>query len=295
MQGQGRGTLTRVRTPLRLRKPLTRETGLQDFKQAIWDNYRLHPRALAWRETRDPYAILVSEIMLQQTQVSRVIPKYSAWLELFPTIGALASSSLASALSAWSGLGYNRRGKWLRECAILIQERHGGLVPKEPEVLAALPGIGPYTSKAISTFAFGLPHVFIETNIRRVYIHFFFQARAAEEKIKDAEILPLIEASLEREDPRSWYYALMDYGAELPKYIENPNRRSSAHVIQSPLKGSLREARGAILRLLASGSRPWPALLADSGIEEARMEKAAKALISEGMLCAHDGIYMIRD
>jgi A/G-specific adenine glycosylase len=273
----------------------TSTDSLEEFRRAVLANYRLAGRSLPWRETRDPYAILVSEIMLQQTQVGRVIPKYGQWLSRFPTIETLAGSALSEVLTQWSGLGYNRRGKWLRDCAAIIRDEHGGRVPSSPEVLDGLPGIGRYTSRAISTFAYGIPNVFIETNIRRVFIHFFFQERSTEEKVRDAEIEALVEASLDREDPRSWYYALMDYGALLPKYVENPNKKSAHYSLQSPLKGSLREARGRVLRLLSQGPCRLQALFSEPDIEPERMKKAACDLEAEGMLVCEKGFYRLSD
>jgi A/G-specific adenine glycosylase len=268
---------------------------LEEFTRAIWENYRASGRKLPWRETSNPYEILVSEVMLQQTQVSRVLEKYREWLVAFPTVQSLAAASLKDVLSAWSGLGYNRRGKWLKECAEIIVRDFDGQVPRDPEALDALPGIGPYTARAVSTFAFGLPQVFIETNIRRVYIHFFFNEREASGPVADAELLPLIEKTLDRDRPRDWYYALMDYGADLPKYVKNPNRKSASYALQSPLKGSRREARGAILRALKSSAKTMAALERESGIEPARLSAAAADLCAEGFIEYRAGRWRVRE
>lgn len=268
---------------------------IEEFRRAIWDNYRHSARRLPWRETADPYAILVSEVMLQQTQVSRVVPKYEAWLAAFPDVESLASAPLSSVLGLWSGLGYNRRGKWLREAAIAIRDRYGGKVPDEPEALDALPGIGAYTSKAIAAFAFGKPTVFIETNIRRVFIHFFFSGAKGEVTVADREIEPLVEASLDAGDVRNWYYALMDYGAALVKYVDNPNKRSAHYVRQSPLKGSNREARGAALKSLSSGKKSLARLVKESGIEAARLSKALDSLVAEGIIRKSDRSWEIAE
>jgi A/G-specific adenine glycosylase len=205
---------------------------------------------MPWRETRDPYRILVSEVMLQQTQVDRVRPKYAEFLGAFPDVAALAAASLEQVLATWQGLGYNRRAVALQRTARLLLRDHGGSVPEGQEALLALPGIGPATAAAIRAFAFGAPSVFIETNIRRVFIHEFFPGRST---VADAELLPLIAATLDRRRPREWYYALMDYGASLARRVENPNRRSVAHVRQPPYAGSDRQVRGAILRALIGG------------------------------------------
>jgi len=268
---------------------------IPEFRRAIWDNYRSCGRRLPWRETEDPYAILVSEVMLQQTQVSRVIPKYEAWLSAFPDVASLAAAPLSSVLGLWSGLGYNRRGKWLREAAIAIRDQHGGKVPEDPEALDALPGIGPYTSKAIAAFAYGKPTVFIETNIRRVFIHFFFSDGEEGRKVHDKEIEPLVAASLDRRDVRNWYYALMDYGASLVKYVENPNKRSAHYNQQSPLKGSNREARGAALKSLSGGKKSLARMAKDSGIEPSRLSKALDDLVAEGILRKSDRSWEIAE
>lgn len=185
--------------------------------------------------------------MLQQTQVSRVEKKYPEFIRAFPTVRKLAAAPVANVLKVWQGMGYNRRALALKKAAEIIVREHKGTVPNDPTLLEELPGIGHYTARAISAFAFNTPHVFIETNIRRVYIHHFFSDKSG---ISDNDLLPLIEATLDRNDPRAWYSALMDYGATLPKTTVNPNRRSSHYVKQKPFKGSTREVRGKIIRTL---------------------------------------------
>ncbi len=205
------------------------------FRETVYAWCRAHPRPLPWRETVDPYAILVSEVMLQQTQVDRAVGKYAGFLDRFPDFATLAAAPLQELLAAWQGLGYNRRAVALKKCAEAVTERHGGVLPDSVDDLQALPGIGPYTARAIAAFAFGMPTVFIETNIRAAFIHHFLGDR---EGVRDAEILPLVAATLDRSHPRAWYNALMDYGAMLKKAHGNPARRSAHHVRQSPFKGS---------------------------------------------------------
>ena len=201
--------------------------------------------------------------MLQQTQVGRVIEKYREFLKAFPTVKVLASASLAEVLRVWQGMGYNRLARYLRDAAQKIVSEHRGRVPKTERDLRALPGIGHYTANAILTFAHNEPRVFIETNIRRVFIHHFFQlgcfvpklpAKLGNETpklVSDKEILLLVEATLDTENPREWYYALMDYGAHLPKVARtNANTQSKHYAKQSAFKGSLRELRGKIIRML---------------------------------------------
>ena len=217
------------------------------FREIVYDHYRKHGRLLPWRETCDPYAILVSEVMLQQTQVVRVTEKFREFLALFPDFPALVAAPLQEVLTCWQGLGYNRRAVSLKRCAEVVVERWGGILSSFPEELQTLPGIGPYTARAVAAFAFDAPTVFIETNIRTVFIHLLFPSA---EKVHDRDILPLVATSLDREHPRMWYSALMDYGAALKRENSNLSRRSVHHVRQSPFRGSNREVRGVLLKAL---------------------------------------------
>jgi A/G-specific adenine glycosylase len=217
------------------------------FREIVYDDYRKYGRSLPWRETRDPYAILVSEVMLQQTQVERVTEKFREFLVSFPDFSALVKAPLQEVLACWQGLGYNRRAVSLKLCAEVVVARWGGTLPSSPEELQTLPGIGPYTARAVAAFAFDAPTVFIETNIRTVFIHLLFPDV---EKVHDRDILPHVAAVLDRENPRKWYSALMDYGSALKREHSNPSRRSVHHVRQSPFRGSNREVRGMILKAL---------------------------------------------
>lgn len=234
------------------------------FQRIVYDWYVPQRRELPWRETFDPYAILVSEIMLQQTQVERVREKYPTFLAEFPNLRALAAAPLERVLAAWQGLGYNRRAVNLKRCAEAVVASLGGEVPADPNELVRLPGIGTYTSRAVAAFAFNTPLPFIETNIRSVYIHHFF---ADQSSIHDRDLMPLIEQTLDRGNPREWYYALMDYGSHLKRLHGNPSRRSSHHTRQTPFKGSNREVRSRILR----------AVLENPGISRDALEKAVGA------------------
>ncbi len=234
--------------------------GVHLFRKLIYDYYRVHGRVLPWRLTWDPYRILVSEVMLQQTQVGRVKDKYEEFIGAFPGFPALAGASLDSVLRIWQGLGYNRRALWLKNAAITVMDRFSGALPSSPEAIATLPGIGTATAASIAAFAFNKPVVFIETNIRTVFIHFFFHDR---DGVRDSEIAPLVAQTLDRDDPRSWYYALMDYGTMLKKEGERGHRRSAGYHKQSPFRGSDRQVRGAILRLLVGGKTLPEAVLID--------------------------------
>ncbi|KAB2835132.1 MAG: A/G-specific adenine glycosylase [Candidatus Brocadia sp.] len=232
------------------RKRLTQAT-VRKFQEKIYQHYRIHGRELPWRMTHDPYHILVSEIMLQQTQVQRVMGKYEPFLSAFPNFSSLARASLRRVFREWQGLGYNRRAIALKQIAQRITEEFHGNLPSSVEVLMTFPGIGGATAASISAFAFHKPTVFIETNIRRVFIHSFFPGRT---NIRDTEILPLVEQTLDTSHPREWYYALMDYGVMLKQRQVNPNRRSAHYQKQSPFQGSNRQVRGMILRACASES-----------------------------------------
>jgi A/G-specific adenine glycosylase len=186
--------------------------------------------------------------MLQQTQVERVIPKYSDFLGRFPSMAALANASLGEVLRLWQGLGYNRRAKMLHECAKAVKKEYGGKLPRDIESLRRLPGIGPYTAGAVAAFAHNMPVVMIETNIRTAYLHHFFKDTA---DVSDRDILPLIERTLDRKAPREWYAALMDYGSHVKAIEGNANRRSRHYTRQSRFDGSDRQVRGAIIRMLS--------------------------------------------
>ncbi len=220
---------------------------------------------LPWRQGITAYKIMVSEIMLQQTQVDRVVPKFKSFLKKFPTIKKLADAPLVEVLTQWSGLGYNRRGRFLHEAAKAIIRDHKGKIPSDPILLGLLPGIGKYTARAVAVQAFNKPYAMIETNIRRVYIHHFFTDSAI---VSDVELMPLIEKTFDTKNPRQWVWALMDYGSYLPKIVKNPNRKSSHYAKQSKFKGSIREVRGAILKTLIENKL---------GITLAKLKSAIKA------------------
>ena len=220
------------------------------FVATVQQYFVAHGRhTLPWRKTHNPYRILVSEIMLQQTQVERVVPKYQHFLKLFPTVQALAVASLGEVLSAWQGLGYNRRAKMLHQCAQLIVADLQGKWPTTHEGLLALPGIGPYTASAVLAFAYNIPTPLIETNVRTVYIHHFFSNETA---VPDSALLPIIMRTVDTENPRTWYAALMDYGSHLKATVGNKSRASTGHTKQSTFAGSDRQIRGAIIRHLVA-------------------------------------------
>ena len=252
------------------------------FRAAVLAHYRAHGRDdLPWRATHDPYRILVSEFMLQQTQVPRVLRHYDRFIRRFPDFETLASSPLRLVLREWSGLGYNRRALLLRETARIVAAESGGRLPRGREALLRLPGVGPATAAAVCAFAFGEAHPFIETNIRSVFIHRFFRGRRS---VGDEEIMPLVERTLDRRDPRRWYWALMDYGAALKKRHGNPSRRSARRTAQQRFEGSSRQARGLVVRALARRAMSERAAAAATGLPLERLRSAVSALEREGMV-----------
>ncbi len=221
--------------------------GIKEFQQMVLSHYDLYGRNLEWRNTTNPYHILVSEIMLQQTQVERVSKKFPEFICAFPDFSSLATATLANVLAVWQGLGYNRRAIALQKCAILVMNEYYGMLPADVDTLATFPGIGRATASSIAAFTFNQPVVFIETNIRRVFIHFFFHEAV---NVSDADILPLVKKALFYENPRVWYWALMDLGSALKKTVPNPNRRSKHYTKQAPFEGSDRKIRGTLLKIL---------------------------------------------
>jgi A/G-specific adenine glycosylase len=254
----------------------------RSFQHKIWDYYREHGRAMPWRETKNPYHILVSELMLQQTQVPRVLEKYREFIVRFPDAAALAKAPLRSVLRVWQGLGYNRRALALQQIARIVVERFKGKVPSSLDDLVELPGIGKATASAILAFAFNQPIAFIETNIRTVFIHFFFSDRDA---VSDEEILPLVVQTLDADNPREWYYALMDYGTFLKKTAANAGRKSRHYHKQSPFDGSNRQVRGRIVRYLTKeGKRTEGELVKQLGLNARRVRSVLLDLEKEGMI-----------
>ena len=291
---------------------------IKTFQKTVWEFYEKNKRTFPWRDTADPYKILVSEVMLQQTQTSRVVEKYQVFLKAFPTIESLAKSPQSKVLKHWQGLGYNRRALFLKKSAemicndVLIHHYKLGV-----EYLQTLPGIGPNTAGAIVAFAYNKPVVFIETNIRRVFIHSFFSDST---NVPDSEIFPLIQACLPlpREeqnrstiggsefisegssrnpegvsrDVREWYYALMDYGAYLAKAVQNPNRKSKHYTKQSKFEGSIRQTRGLLIKALLKKPMTYEKLM-ESSNNPHQLNEALEKLVKEGVISKRGNLYII--
>jgi A/G-specific adenine glycosylase len=280
---------------------------LTGFVTRVVDCGREFYRDLSWRRSRDPYAVLVSEVMLQQTQVSRVETAYEAWLDEFPTFDALAAAPLERVLEAWQGLGYNRRAVALKRTAELVAERFGGELPLDEGELRSLPGVGPATAAGVLVFAFDRPAVYLETNVRAVFLHELFADR---ECVSDSEISPLVSAALTAAfalgiRPRQWYCSLLDYGAHLKRTMPNPSRRSAHHASQSRFEGSRRQKRARLLRAVMA--RPGlPAKEYSDELSTAEHDAGRNAvsasevevilgdLASEGFLARDRGTWSVR-
>jgi len=261
------------------------------FRRQVWRHYRAQGRHdLPWRQTRDPYKILVSEVMLQQTQVDRVIPFYENFIRRFPTAKKLAAAALSDVLKLWQGLGYNRRAKMLHQAAKEIVAQG---IPRDASGFEKLPGVGPYTARAVAAFAYDRDGIVIETNIRTAVIQHFFPEKR---KVTDADIEKILVAALPKGKSREWYSALMDYGAHLKRSGVSHNARSAAHAKQSRFPGSLREARGAIVRELAAKGTTRAHLVEVLGA--ARREQTARALddlVAEGLVRRRATRYALPD
>ena len=226
---------------------------LAAFRARVLAQGRALYRDLPWRRTTDPYEIWVSEVMLQQTQVSRVDGRWQRWLERFPSVDALAAAQAADVLAEWQGMGYNRRALALHRAAQTVASEYGGVFPADARSLEALPGIGPATAAGILAFAYDLPGVYLETNVRAVFLHELFPGAVG---VPDRELVPLVRATCPagsddpHDDPRTWYYALLDYGYELKRSGHNAARRSATHVRASKFEGSRRQKRAELVRLL---------------------------------------------
>ena len=258
---------------------------VSSFQTVIKDYYREYGRVFPWRETTDPYHILVSEFMLQQTQTSRVVDKYNEFISAFPDVFQLARSPFREVLRVWQGLGYNRRALALHKTAGEIADRFYGQVPDDPILLHQLPGVGEYTASAMIAIAFNKPAIVLDTNIRTVYLYFFFRET---EIVGKNEIVLFIEATLDHDSPREWYYALFDYGAMLKR--ENKDREAGKRRKQSTFRGSDREIRGDILRLLLDTAeitedQLFTRLLSD----EDRIRRIVSQLHEEGLIDNSDG------
>ena len=290
-------------------------------------------RELPWRRTRDPYKIWLSEVMLQQTQVARVETRWQEWLDRFPTVGDLAVAPVSDVLAAWQGMGYNRRALSLKKAAETIAQEYDGAFPRSVKELVTLPGIGPATAQGIRSFAFDLPGVYLETNVRTVVLHHLFPDAS---EVSDKELTPIVEATCPaavctdeadeatvrlqlagrfadpqdaRDTPRAWYYAMLDYGAYLKKTVPNPSRRAKAYTRQSKFEGSRRQKRAEAVRMLLEAQAQGMAGVTTGAVsmrltevelaagrpsvDEALAASILEDLEREGFCCREDGAWRI--
>lgn len=266
---QGRSIISKA-----MKKKMIKEVGFY---------YKSKGRDLPWRQTKQSYRILVSEIMLQQTQVSRVVEKYKEFIKVFPNFKTLAQAPQAQVLAVWSGLGYNRRALMLHRTAQIVEKAFHGRLPRTVEELVQLPGIGLNTAGAIMAYAFNIPVPFIETNVRSVYLHFFFPQS---QEVSDKELLPLVEQTMDYDNPREWYWALMDYGSIL-KQSGNPNQRSTHYVKQSKFQGSNRQVRGQVLKLLLKSPHTQQSLCKYLASTPEKLKPIVLKLEAEGFIAKH--------
>lgn len=262
------------------------------LRTLVLSYYSAHGRhTLPWRKTRDPYKILVSEVMLQQTQVSRVVPYYEEFLRRFPTVRALSDAPLSSVLRAWQGLGYNRRAKMLHEAAKAVVRDYDGRFPKTAAELEKLPGVGPYTAGAVAAFSYNEDVTIIETNIRTVVTHHCFPDA---EVVPDSDVLAVLRKAHPEGRSREWHWALMDYGSHLKKSGVRINKKAKGYVKQKAFKGSSREVRGAILRTLANAPATGVALAKLFPKErKEEVEVQLQKLLSEGLITREGRTYAL--
>ncbi len=277
---------------------------IEKMQTDVWAFYEERGRSgLLWRRSVTPYQVVVSEIMLQQTQVARVEEYFRSWMKKFPNWQALANAALREVLLSWQGLGYNRRGKYLHDIAKVVDQEYQGILPKDPKDLEALPGIGPYTRGAIRAFAFNEMDLFLETNIRTVLLYHLYPgkggptsrrsgttevSRTLERRVDEKELLEVLRRYIAQDqraqnNPREFYYALMDYGAYLKKEVGNLNKQSKTYTKQSRFEGSRRELRAHILRyVLHHGPISEQKILDQSNRDSELVQELLGELVKEG-------------
>lgn len=263
---------------------------MADFQSYIFFWWETHKRDLPWRHTSDPYSVLVSEIMLQQTQVSRVVDKYTQFLHVFPDIHTLADASKAEVIRLWKGLGYNRRALYLKRAAEVLWTSYEGQFPQSEDVLRTLPGIGKYTARAVLVFSFRRDVAMVDTNIRNIITDFFYDGIRQKESVIEQKASELVPPGKSWE----WHQALMDYGAlELSK-----RRKISARIIRKttmpiPFRGTQRFLRGRILDLIReepmSQKRLITLITKTYGKNTDKIHTAISDMVREGLLTRREG------
>jgi len=255
---------------------------IRTFQKIIYSYFKQYGRDFNFRKEINPYNVVISEMMLQQTQANRVVEKFQQFIQEFPDFHSLATASLIDVLKIWQGLGYNRRAVALKKIAEKVVNEFDGILPADIEILKSFPQIGQNTASSIVAFAFNMPTFFIEVNIRRVYIYFFFPGKSS---IEDSVIMPIVRKTLDSSNVRKWYYALLDYGVMLKKTHPELNKRSAHYRKQSKFKGSSREIRGKILKLLIASSNLTEADISrELEINSKKLNEILNLLIKEGFI-----------
>ena len=264
---------------------------VKTFQNIIYSYFKQYGREFPFRKEISPYNIVISEMMLQQTQTNRVAEKFQQFIRAFPDFQALANAPFNDVLKAWQGLGYNRRAVALKAIAEKVTSEFDGILPADVEVLKTFPQIGHNTASSIVAFAFNIPTFFVEVNIRRVYIYFFFPSKSS---VRDNLIMPIVRKTLDRSNVRKWYYALMDYGVMLKKTHPELTKKSAHYRKQSKFKGSTREIRGNILKLLIENKRLMESeLIKKLKINPELLSEILSVLIKEGFIKQEDNQYSI--
>lgn len=268
------------------------KNSITEFIKTVKNYYSDNYRPMEWRDTIEPYYVLVSEIMLQQTQVNRVKEKFAEFIKKFPTIDDLAKAELDEVIATWSGLGYNRRAIFLKKAAEQICSKHDSKIPDDHTLLTDLPGIGKATASAILVYAYNKPEVYIETNIRTVFIYHFFPDS---ETVTDDELMPFIEETVDETNPREWYWALMDYGTHLKKTVGNLSRKSKSYTKQSKFEGSKRQKRGLILKTLLNTPKLTIEEVANTiNTQTDEASEISKQLVKEGFIEYNNKHYSLK-
>lgn len=264
---------------------------VKTFQNIIYSYFKQYGREFPFRKEISPYNVVISEMMLQQTQTNRVAEKFQQFIRAFPDFQALANAPFNDVLKAWQGLGYNRRAVALKAIAEKVISEFDGVLPADVEVLKTFPQIGHNTASSIVAFAFNIPTFFVEVNIRRVYIYFFFPGKSS---VRDNLIIPIVRKTLDRSNVRKWYYALMDYGVMLKKTHPELTKKSAHYRKQSKFKGSTREIRGNILKLLLENKSLMESeLIKKLKINPELLSEILSLLIKEGFIKQEDNQYSI--
>jgi A/G-specific adenine glycosylase len=285
---------------------------LTTFRKTLLTWFEANRRDLPWRHTDDPWLILASEVMLQQTQVRRVIPKFEEFCRRWPTPSAMAAATPAEVIAFWSGLGYNRRALNLWKAATVVARDLGGTMPTDEASLLALPGVGAYTAAAVMAFAWNGDAVAIDTNVKRVFSRVFTGGEFAPAPEEDA-LAQLIAKALPRGHARAWHSALMDFGATIctsrspgcgtcpfvagcrAKALAASGAVAGRRLVrpQSKFKGSRRELRGGIIRTLAMAGAPLDADAIRDEVGGAAFDRCLGELLRDGLVHEARGRYSL--